>query len=67
MEQRTEEAARPQRVVPAPVGLSRGAPVPWWIKLVVKLGLTAMGIHGARARMIGVARHSYAADDPAGL
>lgn len=67
MEQRTEEAARPQRVMPATPGLSRGAPVPWWVKLGAKLGLAAIGIHGGRARVFGIARHSFAATDPAKL
>lgn len=67
MEQRTEEAARPQRVVPAPPGLSRGAPVPWWIKLGLKLGLAAVGLHGGRARALGIARPSYDATDPGKL
>lgn len=67
MEQRTEEAARPQRVVPAPPGLSRGAPVPWWLKLGAKLGLAAIGLHGARARAFGIGRHSYDAADPGKL
>ncbi|MCB4820198.1 class I SAM-dependent methyltransferase [Roseicella aerolata] len=64
MEQRTEEAARPQRTVPAPTGLSRGVPVPWWVKLGLKLGLAALGIHGARARALGIGRHSAGATDP---
>jgi SAM-dependent methyltransferase len=67
MEQRTEEAARPQREVPAPPGLSRGAPVPWWVKLGIKLGLAALGIHGTRARVLGIARHSYEETDPGKL
>lgn len=56
-----------RRVVPAPPGLSRGAPVPWWAKFGIKLGLAAVGVHGARARAIGLARPSYAARDPAKL
>ena len=59
MEQRTEDAARPIRIVPAPPGLARGAPVPWWVKLGLKLGLAAIGIHGARARSLGLARPSF--------
>jgi SAM-dependent methyltransferase len=64
MEQRTEEAARPQRTIPAPPGLSRGALVPWWVKLGLKLGLAALGIHGARAWALGIGRHSPGAADP---
>ena len=67
MEQRTEETARPRRVLPAPMGLARGAPVPWWVKLGVKLGLAAVGVHGARARLLGLARPSFDAQDPAKL
>ncbi|TCZ56744.1 class I SAM-dependent methyltransferase [Roseicella aquatilis] len=67
MEQRTEDTSRPQRVLPAPVGLSRGAPVPWWAKLGVKLGLAAIGLHGARARALGLARPSFDAAQPAKL
>lgn len=67
MEQRTEEAARPRRIVPAPAGLSRGAPVPWWAKLGLKLGLAAIGLHGHRARAVGLARPSFDAADPAKL
>ncbi|MDB5372906.1 MAG: class SAM-dependent methyltransferase [Belnapia sp.] len=67
MEQHTEEMARPRRVLPAPTGLARGAPVPWWAKLAIKLGLASIGIHGARARAIGLARPSFEARDPAKL
>ncbi|MDN3565292.1 class I SAM-dependent methyltransferase [Paeniroseomonas aquatica] len=67
MEQRSEEMARPQHVVPAPDGLARGAPVPWWVKLGVKLGLAAVGVHGGRARRLGLARPSFEAGDPAKL
>lgn len=67
MEQRIEEAARPRREVPAPPGLSRGAPVPWWMKLGMKLSLAALGVHGHRARALGLARPSYDATEPAKL
>ena len=67
MDQRTEGTARPHRVLPAPIGLSRGAPVPWWVKLGLKLGLAAAGVHGSRARRIGIARPSFDAGDPAKL
>lgn len=65
MEQRAETTPLPQRRVPAPPGLSRGLPLPWWAKLGVKLGLAATGVHGAAARRLGIARPSYDADDPA--
>ncbi|MBL6453786.1 class I SAM-dependent methyltransferase [Belnapia sp. T6] len=67
IEQQAEDMARPRRVLPAPNGLSRGAPVPWWAKLGVKLGLAALGIHGARARAFGLARPSFDAGDPGKL
>jgi SAM-dependent methyltransferase len=67
MEQRTEDTARPKRIVPAPPGLARGAPVPWWAKLGLKLGLAALGLHGARARALGLARPSFEAASPAKL
>jgi SAM-dependent methyltransferase len=37
------------------------------VKLGIKLGLAAMGVHGARARWFGLARPSFAAGDPAKL
>jgi len=64
MEQRAEEAAKPRRIEPARQGLSRGAAVPWWAKLGVKLGLAAIGLHGGRARALGFARPSFGAIDP---
>jgi SAM-dependent methyltransferase len=67
MEQKAEERARPQHIVPAPPGLSRGAPVPWWLKLGLKLGLAAVGLHGGRARAMGLARPSYGMQDPVSI
>jgi SAM-dependent methyltransferase len=67
MEQRTEDVAKPQRIVPPPPGLARGAPVPWWVKLGVKLGLAAIGVHGPRARALGLARPSFDAAEPGKL
>lgn len=67
MTEATEGAARPRRELQAPAGLARGAPVPWWAKLGVKLGLAALGIHGGRMRALGLARPSFAAGDPAKL
>ena len=64
MEHRAEDRTKPQRVVPAPSGLARGAPAPWWLKLGVKLGLTAVGLHGARARRLRLARPSFGMRDP---
>lgn len=44
---------------PVPAGYARGAPLPWWAKLGVKLGLAALGVHGARARRLGFAEPSF--------
>lgn len=41
-----------------PPGYARGAPVPWWAKLGIKLGLASIGIHGDRARRLGLAEPS---------
>jgi SAM-dependent methyltransferase len=67
MEQRAEDRTKPQRVVPAPPGLARGAPAPWWVKLGAKLGLAAIGLHGDRARRLRLARPSFGMDDPASV
>ncbi len=52
---------------PAPPGYARGAPVPWWVKLGVKLGLAACGVHGARAWRLGLAEPSFGRADPGKL
>ena len=46
--------------IPVPPGYARGAPLPWWTKLGLKLGLAALGIHGDRARRFGFAEPSIA-------
>lgn len=46
------------RETPVPAGYARGAPVPWWMKLSVKIGLAVTGVHGDRARSLGLARPS---------
>lgn len=53
MDQKTEGVDRPQRTVPAPPGLSRGAPLPWWLKLGARLGLAAVGMTGLRPHGAG--------------
>ena len=61
MDQRTE-TERPQRTLAVPRDLTRGTPVPWWLKLGVKLGLAAIGLHGKRARALGLGRPSTSHD-----
>jgi SAM-dependent methyltransferase len=45
---------------PVPPGYARGAPLPWWAKLGLKLGFAALGVHGDRARRLGFAEPSIA-------
>jgi len=47
-----------------PPGYASGAPVPWWGKLGLKLGLAALGISGGRARALGFAEPSFRVLDP---
>jgi SAM-dependent methyltransferase len=42
-----------------PPGYARGAPLPWWLKLGTKLALARVGLHGARARALGIAEPSF--------
>ena len=42
-----------------PPGYARGLPVPWWLKLGTKLALAGIGLHGARARALGIAEPSF--------
>lgn len=60
-------AALPLRQRPVPAGYARGLPLPWWLKLGTKLGLAALGLHGARARRLGFAEPSFAVRDPVRL
>jgi len=57
-------AERWQHARPVPAGYARGAAVPWWGKLGLKLGLAALGISGARARALGIAEPSFTILDP---
>lgn len=61
------EVAATPREIAVPPGYARGAPLPWWGKLGVKLGLAALGVHGARARRLGLAEPSFGHDDPGRL
>ncbi|MBD0273886.1 MAG: hypothetical protein ICV73_18400, partial [Acetobacteraceae bacterium] len=53
------DAPPPQRRMPVPPGYARGAPLPWWLKLGTKLALARIGLHGARARALGIAEPSF--------
>lgn len=55
--------ASPQRRLPVPPGYARGWPAPWWLKLGTKLALAGIGLHGARARAIGIAEPSFTTMD----
>ncbi|WP_137180504.1 class I SAM-dependent methyltransferase [Roseomonas sp. AR75] len=50
-----------------PPGYAAGAPVPWWVKLGVKLVLGSLPVPARVWRALGLRRHSFAADDPARL
>jgi SAM-dependent methyltransferase len=54
-----EGEALTQQRVPVPAGYARGAPFPWWLKLGTKLALAGVGLHGARARALGIAEPSF--------
>lgn len=51
------------RIVPP--GYAAGAPVPWWVKLGVKLVLGSLPVPARAWRAIGVRRHSFGAGDAA--
>lgn len=61
------DAAAPQRLLPVPPGYARGVPAPWWLKLGTKLTLAAVGLHGARARALGIAEPSFTTMEPGRL
>jgi SAM-dependent methyltransferase len=52
---------------PAPPAYAAGAPVPWWLKLGVKLVLGALPVPAGAWRALGLRRHSFFAADPARL
>jgi hypothetical protein len=52
---------------PVPPGYAAGAPVPWWVKLGVKLALGALPVAPATWRRLGLRRHSFGALDAARL
>jgi SAM-dependent methyltransferase len=53
--------------VPVPAGYARGAPFPWWLKLGTKLALAGVGLHGPRARALGIAEPSFTTLEPGRL
>ncbi len=57
------EAARPPQDHPVPPGYAAGAPVPWWVKLGVKLVMGALPVPARAWRAIGLRRHSFGAAD----
>src|SRR3712207_2160239 len=57
----------PQRRMAVPPGYARGAPLPWWLKLGTKLALAGVGLHGARARALGIAEPSFTTLEPGRL
>jgi len=59
MGRRVEGDAPPQGRLPVPPGYARGLPAPWWLKLGTKLALAGVGLHGARARALGIAEPSF--------
>lgn len=59
--------ALPQRRLPVPPGYARGRPAPWWLKLGTKLALAGIGLHGPRARALGIAEPSFTTMDAARL
>ncbi|MGG5821395.1 methyltransferase domain-containing protein [Falsiroseomonas sp. HW251] len=50
---------------PVPPGYAAGAPVPWWVKLGVKLVMGSLPVPARAWRAIGLRRHSFDADNPA--
>ncbi|MBU8543184.1 MULTISPECIES: methyltransferase domain-containing protein [Roseomonadaceae] len=57
----------PSQEVPVPPGYAAGAPVPWWLKLGVKLVLGALPVPPEAWRRLGLRRHSFDALDPVRL
>jgi hypothetical protein len=57
----------PPHDMPVPPGYAAGAPVPWWVKLGVKLALGALPVPAAAWRAVGLRRHSFGAEDLARL
>ena len=62
-----DEDAPPPGRVPVPPGYARGVPAPWWSKLGTKLALAGGGLHGARARALGIAEPSFTTLEPGRL
>jgi hypothetical protein len=48
---------------PVPPGHSRGAPIPWWAKVALKLAASRLPISHDRFARLGLFRHSFATDE----
>ena len=48
---------------PVPPGHSRGAPIPWWGKVALKLAASRLPISHHRFARLGLFRHSFATDE----
>lgn len=48
----------------APAGYAAGAPLPWWVKVAVKLTTSALHLPRDGLRRLGLNRHTFIADDP---
>ena len=48
---------------PVPPGFAAGAPLPWWIKLGVKLAMGTLPVPPRAWRAVGLRRHSFSASE----
>ncbi|HEV7268468.1 MAG TPA: hypothetical protein VGN83_26710 [Falsiroseomonas sp.] len=48
---------------PVPPGFAAGAPLPWWVKLGVKLAFGALPVPARAWRALGLRRHSFSASE----
>jgi hypothetical protein len=60
-------SSAPPQDHPVPPGYAAGAPVPWWVKLGVKLAIGALPVPARAWRALGLRRHSFGAEDLARL
>jgi hypothetical protein len=51
------------RIEPVPAGYSRGAPIPWWAKIGLKLVLSRLPVPHSVWSRANIFKHSYAAGD----
>ncbi|WP_431283733.1 hypothetical protein ACQW02_02655 [Humitalea sp. 24SJ18S-53] len=51
-------------IATAPAGYAAGAPLPWWVKVAVKLATAAVHLPRDGLRRLGLNRHTFIADDP---